>query len=97
MTVLFRDVHAKDEVRTKLGHHRILGALFDEILYADDTIIFSEDASALEELLHAIEDEGAKYGMQLNRKKCEAMCVRGNDTIRFNSGMRVPPTRNPNI
>jgi hypothetical protein len=47
------------------------------VLYADDTIIFSESAEALEELLAEIEREGEKYGMKLNKKKCEAMCVRG--------------------
>ena len=44
MTVIFHDVHSKVNIREQLGHNRVSGALFDEILYADDTIIFSEDA-----------------------------------------------------
>ena len=91
MTVIFRDVHAKDNVRDKLKHNRVLGALFDEILYADDTIIFSEDAAALEELLHAIEEEGGKYGMKSNKKKCEHMCVRASDIVKFKDAGSVPP------
>ena len=58
MTVIFHDVHARENVRETLQHNRILGAVFDEVLYADDTIIFSESAEALEELLAEIEREG---------------------------------------
>ena len=29
--------------------------------------------------------------MKLNKKKCEAMCVRGNDRIKFKCGAPVPP------
>ena len=46
------------------------GIDFDEILYADDTICISENERAMERLLAAIEEEGAKYGLQLNRTKC---------------------------
>ena len=91
MTVIFNDVHSKVNIREQLGHNRVLGALFDEVLYADDTIIFSEDAKALESLLCEVEKEGERYGMKLNKKKCEALCVRGNDEIRFKCGSIVPP------
>ena len=46
---------------------------FTEILYADDTICVSCNAEAMQEQLLAIEYHGAKYGMHLNKKKCEVM------------------------
>ena len=62
-------------------------------MYADDTIIFSENSKAFERLLHAIEREGDKYGMTLNKTKCEAICMGGKDRIAFRDGDRVPPHR----
>ena len=47
--------------------------MFDEILYADDTVCVSEDLEAMNELLKGIEDEGERYGMRLNYKKCELL------------------------
>ena len=90
MTVIFFDVHSLPGLREKLKHNRVLDAVFDEVLYADDTIIFSKCCVALGELLAAIETEGAKYGMALNRNKCEAMCVGGDDKIFFANGSQVP-------
>jgi hypothetical protein len=39
MTVMFDDIHSTVEFENNLEKNRILGTLFDEILYADDTII----------------------------------------------------------
>ena len=83
-------MHADQELEKKLSEGRLLNASFDEVLYADDTIIFSHDVNALEELLARIEQEGARYGMKLNKTKCEALCIRGGDRIRFGDGMLVP-------
>ena len=90
MTVIFHDIHEDEEVKRKLEGHRLLNAAFDEILYADDTIIFSHSVSALEALLAKIESEGARYGMKLNKAKCEAMCIRRRDRIRYADGTAVP-------
>jgi hypothetical protein len=69
----------------------VFKANFREVIYADDTIVFSESRNALQQYVQDIENEGRKYGMQLNRKKCEAMCIRGNDKIFFSDGTMVPP------
>ena len=69
MSVLFQDIHTNDVL--KLAEHRVQGMDTDEILYADDTICVSEDEQALSRLLAAIEKEVYKYGLQLNKKKCE--------------------------
>ena len=49
------------------------GANFDEVLYADDTILISTDTRVINKLLAKIEREGKKYGMKLNRGKCEVV------------------------
>ena len=68
---------------------RILGAVLDEVLYADDTIIHSTNPKRVEQLLHKIEQEGATYGLKLNKKKCETMNVRGASGIYFGGGEQV--------
>ena len=64
MTAMFADAHRNLGGRT--FEHRALGADFDEVIYADDTICISEDARTMNELLKKIEEEGDKYGMKLN-------------------------------
>ncbi len=49
MSVLFQDVHALDDARDR--SHRVLGATFDEILYADDTICISQNQAHMERLI----------------------------------------------
>ena len=58
MTVMFHDIHKDDDLEKELKEDRILGALFDEILYADDTIIHTTSPEKVESLLHKIEIEG---------------------------------------
>ena len=41
---------------------------FNEILYADDTILLQHKAKELEEQLQLLEEEAGKYGLQLNKK-----------------------------
>ena len=38
-----------------------------------------------------IEKISGKYGMKLNKSKCEALCIRGNDKVEFSDGGTVPP------
>jgi hypothetical protein len=64
MTVMFHDIHNNKEHQAEMTQERILGAVFDEVLYADDTIIHSTDAKKVEKLLHKIEQEGANYGLK---------------------------------
>ena len=81
MTVMFRDVHNNPDLQEQLRKHQVLDVCFDEVMYADDTIIFSHDSKTLELLLAEIEREGSKYGMKLNKAKCEALCTRGSRTM----------------
>ena len=48
---------------------------FDEVLYADDNIIFSKGSESVEKLLHEIEECEEPYGLKLNQDKCETICT----------------------
>ena len=71
MTAMFHDIHLNDKLKTE--KHRMIGAVRDEVLFADDTICMSEHHKAIERLLHEIERESLKYGMKLNKTKCELL------------------------
>ena len=66
MTTMFHDVH--QETDRYLESHRVPGADFDEVTYADDTICISTDTRAMNKFLEAIEWEGFRYGVKLNKK-----------------------------
>ena len=88
MSVLFQDIHKNDVL--KLNEHRVQGMDTDEILYADDTICVSEDEQALSRLLAAIEGEGDKYGLKLNKNKCEFLHFGKAGQVFFADGTPVP-------
>ena len=69
MTTLFHDVH--EETDKLLKNNRVPGAEFDEVTYADDTICISTNTEALHEFVKNIELQGMRYGMKLNKDKCE--------------------------
>ena len=69
MTVIFHDIHKQD--RTKTEEHRVPNADFSEVLFADDTICVTTNVAAMNRLLNAIEEESGKYGLKLNKSKCE--------------------------
>ena len=73
MTVLFNDIQRLHTPIHTQFMHRIKGAHFDEVLYAHDTICISQNEAAIERKLRAIEKEGFKYGMKLNKTKCEIL------------------------
>ena len=47
--------------------------MFDEVLYADDTVCISESVPAMNRLLKNIETESKKYGLRLNEGKCVSL------------------------
>ena len=87
MTVMFHDVHEADTIQVALK--RIPGADFDEVLYADDTIIMSTDTKVINKTLAKIESEGAKVGLKLNRGKCEVMYTGRSADVHFADGTKV--------
>ena len=54
MTTMFHDVHKGTKLEKDLEKDQILGAIFNEILHADDTIIYSRNPKTLEKQLKNI-------------------------------------------
>ena len=81
MTTLFYDVHQK--LDHKLRRHRVPGADFDEVTYADDTICITRSIETMNDFIKSIEEEGIKYGMKLNKTKCELITNNPNARIIF--------------
>ena len=87
MTVMFSDV--KEQMGNTRIQHRIRGAPFDEVLFADDTICLSHDTRTMNKMLKAIEEIGARSGMRLNKKKCEALIFGSNAKVKFRDNVLV--------
>ena len=58
MSVLFSDVKRNVDIKRKLEENRVPGASFDEVLYADDTILVSTDTRTIHLFLKEIEEQG---------------------------------------
>ena len=82
MTAMFHDIDADKRFKKIIRQRQNTRAMFDEILYADDTIIHSTSSEKVTKLSNRIE-EGQKYGLKLNQKKCEALSVRGIAEVYF--------------
>ena len=65
------------------------GAEFDEVTYADDTICISTDTRAINEFVKHIEREGKRYGMKLNKDKCELITTHPLANVYFEDGARI--------
>jgi hypothetical protein len=88
MTVLFHGT--KRSLPPTFVQHRPVGATFDEILYADDTVLLSSDTRSMNRFLAAVEREGAKYGMYLHKHKCHALKFGPPSAVKFADGTPVP-------
>lgn len=91
MSVIFHDINQDRQLKEKLGKSRVHGTVWDEVVFADVTILFSESNEGLQALLHEIEKESKKYGMNLNKNKFEIICINNNniehkDKVRFKDG-----------
>ena len=93
MTVLFKDVHdgMEDDVaqNEQPKRNRVSNANFNEILYADDTICVANGRVAMQRHLAAIEKEGEKFGLKLNKEKCVAIVNLPGEEIRFSTGEKL--------
>ena len=88
MTVLFRDVY--DEVNLSRG--RLEGLDFSELLYADDSGVFTNNVNAMNRLLAKNEEHAGYYGLAFNKTKC--VCFNFNSEQRpvFADRTKVPET-----
>ena len=88
MTAMFHDIHEEDAGR--MYQHRPPNANFDEVVYADDTICISMDTKVLNKQLERIERHGRRYGLRLNKSKCELICNVAVADVKFSDGTPVP-------
>ena len=69
---------------------RIPNLNFDLVYYADDTILFSTDDRALNELLKLTETISGKYGLRLNRNKCVVIQMNSDGLVHFANNEPLP-------
>ena len=73
-----------------VSNGRVPGLEFDMVYYADDTILFSTDNRALNELLHLTEVISSKYGLCLNKNKCVAIQMNNDGSDHFDNQEPLP-------
>ena len=89
MTVMFEDIKEDPNLAINLIKHRVPGADFDEIMYADDTICISQDTKTMNKFIQAIETVGTEYGLKLNKSKCELITIANKPDIHFKDKTRI--------
>lgn len=87
MTVLFNEVH--NDLDTMIRSERVDHINFTEILYADDTLLITKKASALNKFIAGIETESAFYSMTLNKGTCEVITMGCSSNVHFSDGARL--------
>ena len=90
MTCMDSDV--KHNCSAVVMNARIPGVQFDSVYYADDTILFSTQPSALNELLLHIEECSEHYGLKINRSKCHSIHMYHEAIIHFRDGTPLSKT-----
>jgi len=69
---------------------RIPNLDFDMLYYADDTILFSTDNRALDEVIKLTEAISGKYGLWLNKDKCVAIQMKNDSVVHFENSDPPP-------
>lgn len=64
---------------------RIGGRKINILRYADDTTLLAENADELQDMINAVMNISAKYGLQLNLSKTKVMCIGDDATINVNN------------
>ena len=91
MTALIMDAHHECGASRWSSMSELLGDT--ELLYADDTLLVGSEKKAVEKLLHAIENQSNRYGMKLNKAKCETLALNFKGKIKFQDGETVPGSK----
>ena len=84
---MFHDIHHGAE--SKLERQHIAGTDCDQVVHADNTICIGLSTAGLNRLLAAIEVEGCKYGMKLNKRKCEFIGIGNTGSVKIADGQPV--------
>ena len=91
MITMFHDVHT--ELDNTLITQRVPGAEFDEVTYADDTICTTTSTETMNRFLKAIEEQGHRYGLKLNKNKCELITTHNLENVHFKDKTTVPKVK----
>jgi hypothetical protein len=73
------DYDIKQQLSQHVTNNRIPGLDYDMIYYANDTILFSQSSRGTNELIKLTEETSNKYGLNLNKGKCAAICMNNNN------------------
>ncbi len=88
MTTMMFDVHRECGEKRWSEASKELGDT--ELIYADDAVLISSTKKPLQTLLQTIEKHAIRYGLKLNRDKCEMITIKGvNTKIKFTDGSEV--------
>ena len=80
------DIDIQQSISAYVTNNRTPGVNFDMIYYADDTVLFSRNNRALNELLKLTEKISSGYGLGLNKNKCVAITMNNDGCIHFHDG-----------
>lgn len=83
MHAIFHDTKSLRELERRLKQYRVVGSNADELLYADDTLIFSQNPNMYSEYLRNLVEVAASYGLKLNEGKCENIRINADGVVRF--------------
>ena len=86
MTVIFRDVH--DGLNLSRG--TLDGLSFTELLYADDTVLITNNVNAMNRLLRNVEKCARYHGLSFNKDKCVSMNFHCEAKTKYADGTKVP-------
>ena len=84
------DFDIQSTVSRRVLNNRVPGLSYDSVFYADDTILFSTDNRALNELLRLTETFSGQYRLRLNRHKCIAIPMNNDGNIHFDDATPLP-------
>jgi len=85
MTVMFRDIHGE----LNLERGKLWPLSYTELLYADDTVLITNNQNAMNRFLQKVESHAAYFGLRFNKKKCVALAVNSDAKPRFANGDKV--------
>ena len=87
MHCMFHDV--KQDFNDPRNQKTFQGINFQELLYADDTLILAKSAHSAKKFLHIIEKESQYLQLNLNKDKCSFISFNCHGTIQFSDGERM--------
>jgi len=84
MTCIDYDINRRSSKWVK--NNRLPNLNYDMVYYADDTILFSQNTRAVNELLKHTENVSSQFGLNLNKDKCVAINMNNEGNIKFQDG-----------